>query len=107
MTIKSGYAKTSQAAIVFNEDDTGLEVIPFENAEDAQDFAESIIADGYARAYCTTPEQLVEIGSCDKLEGYCGAVFHSTAQKLLEEGNVTVDTMFNFDDICLEGDKDE
>lgn len=104
--IVEGYAATAEAAVVFNETDTGREVIPFVSKQDAMVFCMAIIATGYGGAYNTQADDLYEESDFAQDDGFKGAVTREMAAERLVKG-VDVDTMWDFEDIVIYGEDED
>ena len=106
MAVLSGYAKTCEAAVMFNECDVGKEYFAFERRSDAEAFADAIVDSGYGSVYGTRASELFVDIDLSTHEQFKGAITHKTAQEYLKKG-VDVDTMFKFDEIVINGDDEE
>lgn len=97
--IVKGYAATAEAAIMFDEPDTGPEIIPFENADQCKKFAE-LLARDYGDTDCYIPFEVN-----DEFENaFKGAVSIETAKEYIEAGESGADMsekVWAFDDITL------
>jgi len=100
--IAEGYAEVASTAIHFDESDVGDEYIPFESADDCLAIATAIIENGYGRAYGLTVDAIcVDFEPSNFGDEYKGAVPSAVSAKLLADGGVNVDSMWDFDAVLI------